>query len=112
MKRLLALWMTLVLLAACAAACAESAPGEVRWTTKIAAHCAAVEEGRAFMRDRTLFHSQINERALPFYLQRKGGTVEEYIGYSERQVLAFTPRRNSGCRTPWTGCSGRWRLTA
>ena len=71
-------------------ACAESGPPEIIWTTKLTAHCATLEEGQAMMRGRTLFHSQINERALPFYLQRKGGTVEEYVEYSAQQVLPFT----------------------
>lgn len=43
------------------------------------------------MRDRTLFHDQITESILPFFLQKKGGTLEDYIEYSEAQVMEFTP---------------------
>ena len=39
------------------------------------------------MRGRRLFHEQLNEKSLAFYLQKKGGTTEDYIEYSVRQVL-------------------------
>lgn len=42
------------------------------------------------MHDRTLFHDQITESILPFFLQKKGGTLEDYIAYSEAQVMEFT----------------------
>ena len=43
------------------------------------------------MRGRTLFHGQITDSTLGFFLQRKGGTLEDYIEYSADQVMAFTP---------------------
>jgi len=43
------------------------------------------------MRERSLFHEQITENTMGFFLQRKGGTIEDYIEYSAEQVLAFTP---------------------
>lgn len=90
MRKILALLLVLALLTGCAAL-AEPAPAPDGWTTEITAHFATVEEGRQLMRDRTFFHNQINEYALEFFLQRKGGTLEEYIEYSEDQVQAFTP---------------------
>lgn len=42
------------------------------------------------MRNRTLYHEQINESNLAFLLQKKGGTLEEYIDYAAEQVLPFT----------------------
>jgi hypothetical protein len=81
----------LVLLLSPALAAAESAPVETTWTTRIGARFATVEEGQQWMRDRTLFHDQITETMLPFFLQKKGGTLKEYIEYSEAQVMAFTP---------------------
>ena len=57
----------------------------------LTAHFATLEEGQQFMRDRTLFHEQISEDTLDFFLQRKGGTLEEYIEYSAEQVMEFTP---------------------
>ena len=93
MKRILALLTALALLACCAAVHAETAAAETgtAWTTQLTARFAAVEEGQQLMRERTLFHQQITENTLGFYLQRKGGTLEEYIEYSAEQVLAFTP---------------------
>lgn len=91
MKRLLALLTALVLLLGAAASLAESAPAEIPWTTKLTVHFATVEEGQQLMRGRTLFHDQISEETLAFFLQRKGGTLEEYIDYSAEQVMAFTP---------------------
>ena len=70
---------------------AEPAAAETGRTTKLTAHFATVEEGQQLMRDRTLFHDQIAEGTLDFFLQRKGGTLEEYIDYSADQVMAFTP---------------------
>ena len=64
---------------------------ETGWTTEITAHFATVEEGQQLMRGRTLFHDQIAESTLAFFLQRKGGTLDEYIEYSAEQVMEFTP---------------------
>ena len=65
----------LVLLLSPALAMAESAAVGAGRTTQITARFATVEEGRQQMRDRTLFHAQITESMLPFYLQKKGGNV-------------------------------------
>ena len=89
-KRLTALLAALVLLGGLCAAQAETA-AEIPWTTKLTVRFATVEDGRQLMRGRTLFHGQLSDETLPFYLQRKGGTLEEYIEYSEEQVLAFSP---------------------
>ena len=51
-------------------------------TTKINAHFATVEEGEELMRNRKLYHEQINEKNLAFLLQKKGGTLEEFIDYA------------------------------
>jgi len=92
MKRILAVLATLALTLILAASCAESASAaETAWTSKLTARFASVEEGKQLMRGRTLFHNQINEGALAFFLQRKGGTLEEYIDYAADQVLAFEP---------------------
>ena len=91
MKKILSLLTALALLLGCAAAAAEPAPAGMPWTTKLTAHFAAVEEGQQLMRGRTLFHEQITDSTLDFYLQRKGGTLEEYIDYSADQVMDFTP---------------------
>ena len=81
----------LVLLFTCASVCAQSASSETVWTAKLTAHCATVEEGQEAMRNRTLFHQQINALSLDYLLQKKGGTVEEYMEYSVQQVLPFAP---------------------
>ncbi len=91
MKRILAVLTVLVLALGLAGACAESAPAETAWTTKLTARFASVAEGKQLMRGRTLFHDQIAESTLAFFLQKKGGTLEEYIEYSADQVMAFTP---------------------
>ena len=91
MKRLLAVLAALALLLGCAAVYAESAAAETVWTTTFTAHCATVEEGQQLMRGRTLFHDQIREKCLAFLLQRKDGTLEDYIEYSASQVMEFTP---------------------
>ncbi|MBR6186911.1 MAG: hypothetical protein IKQ41_11700 [Clostridia bacterium] len=92
MKRFLTiLAVLLVLLQGAAAANAEAALALSPQTTKLTAHFATVEEGRQLMRGRTLFHAQISESTLDFFLQRKGGTLEDYIEYSAKQVMAFTP---------------------
>ena len=91
MKRLLAILTTLILLFGVAAAHAEAAPAETGWTTKITARFATEAEGRQLMRGRTLFHDQITEGTMAFFLQRKGGTLEDYIEYSAEQVMAFDP---------------------
>ena len=84
MKRILSVIAVLALLLGFASALAETA-------VKLTAHFASVEEGQQLMRERTLFHEQITEGTLDFFLQRKGGTLEEYIEYSAEQVMAFTP---------------------
>ncbi|MBR5110828.1 MAG: hypothetical protein IK099_11615 [Clostridia bacterium] len=91
MKRNLTILTALVLLLCITAAHAEAVPVETPLTTKLTAHFATVEEGQQLMRDRTLFHAQIAESTLAFFLQRKGGTLEDYIAYSVDQVMAFTP---------------------
>ena len=90
MRKILAL-LTVLALCLSSAAFAELSPGPDDWTTEITVHFATVEEGRQLMRERTAFHNQINEYALEFFLQRKGGTLEEYIDFSADQVRAFTP---------------------
>ena len=94
MKKLTVCFIILVmlgtmLLAGCSAE--PAAAEETVLTTKLTAHFATVEEGQQLMRDRTLFHDQIAEGTLDFFLQRKGGTLEDYIEYSAEQVMAFTP---------------------
>lgn len=93
MKKTLSVLTVLVLLLCNIAAFAEPAPAETETprTTALTAHFATVEEGKQLMRDRTLFHEQITSSTLPFFLQSKEGTLEDYIAYSEDQVLAFTP---------------------
>ena len=91
MKRYLTILTALLLLLSFTAAYAEAVPVETPLTTKLTAHFATVEEGQQLMRDRTLFHAQIAESTLGFFLQRKGGTLEDYIAYSVEQVMAFTP---------------------
>lgn len=92
MKRTLAILTALILLLRAVLACAEALPAEVPQTTALTAHFATIEEGQQLMRDRTLFHAQIADGTLAFFLQKKGGTLEEYIAYSEQQVMAFTPQ--------------------
>jgi len=60
-------------------------------TAKIKARFASVEEGRQLMRNRTLYHEQINEKNLAFMIQKKGGTLEEFIDYAAEQVQLFEP---------------------
>ena len=91
MKRIPAVLAVFALLLSLASAFAESAPAEIPMTTKINVHFADVAEGQERMRARTLFHDQISVSTLPFFLQRKEGTLEDYIEYSAGQVLAFTP---------------------
>lgn len=91
MKRLLSVLTLLVLLLGVVAGHAESAPAETARTTRISTRFASLEEGQQLMRNRTLFHDQIAESTLAFFLQKKGGTLEEYIEYSAEQVLEFTP---------------------
>ena len=95
MKRLTAVLTVFLLALSLAAACAEPAPAGTEWTTEITARFASVEEGREMMRGRTLFHEQISEDILPFFLQRRGGTLEEYVEYSAEQVMPFMPGRSS-----------------
>ena len=92
MKKLTACLMALVMLCTLliAGCFAETVTAGNR-TTKLTAHFATVEEGQQLMRERTLFHEQIAEGTLGFFLQRKGGTLEEYIEYSAEQVMEFTP---------------------
>ena len=93
MKKTLSVLTVLVLLLCNIAAIAETAPAETEtpWTTKLTARFATIEEGQQLMRDRTLFHEQITESTLAFFLQSKEGTLEDYIEYSAEQVMAFTP---------------------
>ena len=91
MKRIIVILISLALLLCAAASYAETAPAETpARTTRIEAHFASVEEGQQAMRNRTLYHKQINEANLEFLLQKKGGTLEEYIDYAAEQVLPFT----------------------
>ena len=92
MKKLTACLMVLVMLCTLliAGCFAETVTAGNR-TTKLTAHFATVEEGQQLMRERTLFHEHIAEGTLGFFLQRKGGTLEEYIEYSAEQVMEFTP---------------------
>ena len=95
MKKLIACFIALVtlgtmLLAGCSAE--PVAAEETAWTTRLTAHFATKEEGQQLMRERTLFHDQIAEGTLDFFLQRKGGTLEDYIEYSAGQVMSFTPK--------------------
>ena len=93
MKKRIACFLAVVMLGTMlfAGCSAETAVEETAWTTKLTARFATVEEGRQLMRDRTLFHGQITDSTLDFFLQRKGGTLEEYIEYSADQVMEFTP---------------------
>ena len=92
MKRCFAILTVLVLLSGLSSAWAEAAPADpTARTAKITAHFAGVEEGQKLMRGRTLYHAQINESNLAFLLQKKGGTLEEYIDYAAGQVLPFEP---------------------
>ena len=97
-KRIVSLTVSLLLF--CAAACAETAPAtsEIVWTTKLTARCAALEEGQELIRGRNLYHQQINTLTLDFLLQRKGGTLGEYIEYSALQVLPFTAEEEKRVR--------------
>lgn len=80
MKKLTACLMALVMLSTLlAAGCFAETAAADNVTTKLNAHFAAVEEGQQLMRERTLFHAQITEGSLDFFLQRKGGTLEDYI---------------------------------
>ncbi|MBQ9008649.1 MAG: hypothetical protein IJ088_04875, partial [Clostridia bacterium] len=90
-RKIVATLIAFMILSGFTLASVASAPVETAWTTKITARFATVEEGRRLMRNRTLFHDQITESILPFFLQKKDGTLEEYIGYSEEQVMDFTP---------------------
>jgi hypothetical protein len=86
-KRLTALLAALVLLGGLCAAQAETA-AEIPWTTKLTVRFATVEDGRQLMRGRTLFHGQLSDETLPFYLQRKGGTLEDgYGAYESPEIL-------------------------
>lgn len=90
-KRIISLAVSALLL--CCAAFAETAPApaETVWTSKLTARCADVQEGQKLIRGRDLYHAQINTLTLDYLLQKKGGTLEEYIEYSALQVLPFTP---------------------
>ena len=91
MKRIISILISLVLLLSMVASYAETIQTEeTGWTTTITGHFATVEEARAQMRGRTLYHAQINEGNLAFLLQKKGGTLDEYIDYATEQVLPFT----------------------
>ncbi len=52
---------------------------------------ATIEEGQQLMRERTLFHEQISKETLPFFIQSRKGSLEDYIEYSAEQVMEFTP---------------------
>lgn len=91
MKRILVILTILALLMSFSVTCAENASSVTPWTTRLTARFATVEEGKQLMRTRTLFHHQISESMLPFFLQKKGGTLDEYIEYSAEQVMEFTP---------------------
>ena len=91
MKRILTALIILTLLFSVTAVYAESGAAAAPWTTHLTAHFATVEEGQQLMRGRTLFHNQISDETLAFFLQRKGGTLDEYIEYSAQQVMEFTP---------------------
>ena len=94
MKKLTICFIILVMLGTMLLAGCSAEPAvaeETARTTKLAAHFATVEEGQQLMRERTLFHDQIAEGTLDFFLQRKGGTLAEYIDYSADQVMEFTP---------------------
>ena len=98
-KRITAIWLCMTMLAAACCAFAEALPAEeTSRTARLAARCVSVEEGQALMRGRTLFHEQINEVSLDFFMQKKGGTLEEYIEYSAEQVLPFTPEEEQQIR--------------
>lgn len=92
LRRTIAAVLALALLTGCACVCAEAAETkETEWTTKIAAHFATQEEGQELMRNQKLYHEQINEKSLEFLLQKKGGTLEEFIDYAAEQVRLFEP---------------------
>ena len=92
MKKLAACLITLVMLCTVLfAGCTAETAAAAALTTKFTAHFATLEEGQQLMRERTLFHAQIAEGTLDFFLQRKGGTLEDYIEYSAEQVMEFTP---------------------
>ena len=66
MKRIFAVLIVLAVMTGyCAAVYAETSPAQ---TTKINAHFATVEEGEELMRNRKLYHEQINEKNLAFLL--------------------------------------------
>lgn len=91
MKRIIAILISLALLLGVAASYAETATAEApARTTRLEAHFASVEEGQQAMRNRVLYHEQVNEGNLAFLLQKKGGTLEEYIDFAAEQVLPFT----------------------
>ena len=75
MKRFMTVLMMLALLISTVSSCAETA----NRTTKITAHFASVEEGQELIRDRTVYHEQINEGTLAFLLQKEGGTLDDYM---------------------------------
>lgn len=92
LKRMIGVALALVLLADCAAVYAETAETKkTEWTSKITAHFATPEEGQELIRNRKLYYGQINEKNLAFLLQKKDGTLEEYIDYAAEQVLPFEP---------------------
>lgn len=76
MKRILVILTILALLMSFSVTCAENASLVTPWTTRLTARFATVEEGKQLMRTRMLFHEQISETMLPFFLQKKGGSFE------------------------------------
>ena len=67
---------------------------------------AAIYENKKKMRGRRLYHEQINKKTLEFLLQKKGGTVEEYIEFFARQVLPFTPEEEKQVQDTMVWMSG------
>ena len=73
LKRFMTVLMMLALLISTVSSCAETVPAETaNRTTKITAHFASVEEGQELIRDRTLYHEQINEGTLAFLMHAAG----------------------------------------
>jgi len=53
-------------------------------------HVADLEEGQKLITSCTDYYDGINEKALAFFLQKKNGTIDEYISYSAEQVQTFS----------------------
>lgn len=68
---------------------------------KPALHIADRTEGQKLIRSCTDYYAGINEKSLQFFLQKKDGTIDEYIDYSASQVVEFSDDVQQYIRAFW-----------